>query len=422
MAALLDMYTLTGNTQALDVTQKMAGWVDSYTGPLSYDHMQRVLETEYGGMGEVLCNLYAITGNGQYLGTSRRFEKKAFFDPLAAHRDELRGLHVNTHIPQVIAAARAYELTRDSRYRNIAAYFWDEVLNERSYCNGGTSEGEHWQTDPGKLTAQQLSGSTAEDCCAYNMLKLTRHMFGWSPEARHMDYYERVVFNHRLGTIDPSTGTTMYYYPLGINLFIASELSWPEKNLRLRQETNFPVQQGTKLVIAADKPSDVSIRVRIPYWAQGGSVKVNGRVLPVFASPSSYLTLRGPWKTGDSIELNLPMGLHSSPLSGDETVQAPMYGPLVLASRHEETPKESWYGTNAPRRTPGAPLPTMPTATGKLDDSATWIEPVANETLSLRTVGQATQGTLVPINQIVHERYDVYWKGNQPPRTPPRRG
>lgn len=463
MAALLDMYTLTGNTQALDVTQKMAGWVDSYTGPLSYDHMQRVLETEYGGMGEVLCNLYAITGNGQYLGTSRRFEKKAFFDPLAAHRDELRGLHVNTHIPQVIAAARAYELTRDSRYRNIAAYFWDEVLNERSYCNGGTSEGEHWQTDPGKLTAQQLSGSTAEDCCAYNMLKLTRHMFGWSPEARHMDYYERVVFNHRLGTIDPSTGTTMYYYPLGINLyktygtptdsfwccngtgveefakladsiyfhddnsvyvnlFIASELSWPEKNLRLRQETNFPVQQGTKLVIAADKPSDVSIRVRIPYWAQGGSVKVNGRVLPVFASPSSYLTLRGPWKTGDSIELNLPMGLHSSPLSGDETVQAPMYGPLVLASRHEETPKESWYGTNAPRRTPGAPLPTMPTATGKLDDSATWIEPVANETLSFRTVGQATQGTLVPINQIVHERYDVYWKVTQPPQPPPSRG
>jgi DUF1680 family protein len=463
MAGLLDMYTLAGNAQALDVCQKMAGWADSYAAPLSYDHMQRVLETEYGGMGEVLCNLYAITGNRQYLGTARRFEKKAFFDPLDAHRDELRGLHVNTHIPQVIAAARSYELTREPRYRNIAEYFLDEVLTERSYCNGGTSEGEHWQTDPGKLTAQQLSGSTTEDCCAYNMMKLTRHLFGWAPEARHMDYYERVVFNHRLGTIDPSTGTTMYYYPLGIdlyktygtpndsfwccngtgveefakladtiyfhdddsvyvNLFIASELSWPEKNLRLRQETNFPVQQGTKLIVATDKPSDVSIRVRIPYWAQGGSVKVNGRTLPVFASPSSYLTLRGPWKTGDSIELNLPMGLHTSPLPGDETVQAPMYGPLVLAARHEETPKESWYGSSAPRRTPGATPPTMPAATAKLDDSVSWIEPVPNQALSFRTVGQATQGTLVPVNQIVHERYDVYWKVSPPPQTPPGRG
>jgi DUF1680 family protein len=151
-------------------------------------------------------------------------------------------------------------------------------------------------------------------------------------------------------------------------------------------------------------------------------VKINGRTLPVFASPSSYLTLRGPWKTGDSIELNLPMGLHTSPLPGDETVQAPMYGPLVLAVRHEETPKESWYGASAPRRTPGATPPTMPAATGKVDDSASWIEPVPNQTLNFRTVGQATQGTLVPVNQIVHERYDVYWKVSPSPQTPPARG
>ena len=34
-----------------------------------------------------------------------------------------------------------------------------------------------------------------------------------------MDYYERVVLNHRLGTMDPETGTTMYYYPIGVNLW-----------------------------------------------------------------------------------------------------------------------------------------------------------------------------------------------------------
>jgi DUF1680 family protein len=461
MAGLLDMYLLTGNEQALDVIQKMAGWADSWTAPMSYEHMQSILQTEYGGMGEVLCNLYAITGNGQYLAAAHRFDKKAFYDPLAEHRDELRGLHVNTHIPQVIAAARAYELTRNTRYRDIAEYFWEEVVAERSYCNGGTSNGEGWQTDPGKLSTQ-LGASTTEDCCAYNMMKLTRHLFGWSPEARYMDYYERVLFNHRLGTIDPETGTTMYYYPLGtnlnktyatpteyfwccngtgveefakladtiyfhdddsvyVNLYIPSELNWPEKSFRLRQETNFPVEQGTKLIVNSAAPSDVSIRLRVPYWANGGSIKINGRTLPVFASPSSYLVLRGPWKNGDTIELSLPMALHGSRMPDDDTVQAPMFGPLVLAARHENSPQDHWYGDAGTfGRERGAAPPPLPAANGKIEDSATWIEPVPNQTLSFRTTGQSAQAQLVPINQIVHERYDVYWKVTSPPQ--PRAG
>jgi len=461
MAGLLDMYLHTGNAQALEIAQKIADWVGSWTGPLSHQHMQRVLGVEFGGIGETLCNLYAVTGNMQYLGIARRFEKKAFLDPLAEHRDELRGLHVNTHIPQVIHVARAYELTGDGRYRGIAQCFWDQVVSQRSYCHGGTSNGERWRTDPGKLSGE-LGSSTAENCCAYNMLKLTRHLFGWSPEARYMDYYERVLFNHRLGTMDPETGTTMYYYPLGpklyktygtptesfwcctgtgveefakltdtiyfhddhsvyVNLYIASEVDWPEKNVCLRQETDFPLQQGTKLTVVAAKPSDISIHLRIPRWAQGGGVKVNGRPLAAFATPGSYLTLRGPWKNSDTIEFSLPMGLHSWLMPDDKTIQAPMYGPLVLAARHEEAPRERWYGSLGPfeRRAPGETPPPMPTAVGKLDDTGTWIEPVTNEPLTFRTVGQATQATLVPLYQIVHERYDVYWKVT-PPAPPPR--
>src|SRR6516165_9315419 len=306
MAGHLDMYTLAGNTQALDTAEKMAGWVDGWSGPLSYEHMQRVLGTEFGGMAEVLCNLYAVTGKRQYLGLARRFEHAQFFDPLAGHRDELKGLHVNTQIPKVIGAARRYELTGETRYRDIAQYFWDEVTSERCYCTGGTSNGERWGSDPGKLS-KELGPDTTEDCCAYNMMKLTRHLFGWSPSARYMDYYERTLWNHRLGTIDPQDGTTMYYLPLAsgywkvfgkpfdafwcctgtgaeefakltdtiyfhdadsiyVNLYVASEVNWPEKKMRLRQETQFPQQQGSKLTILTERPSDVAIQLRIPYW------------------------------------------------------------------------------------------------------------------------------------------------------------
>jgi uncharacterized protein len=446
MAGHLDMYTLAGNEQALETVKKMADWAGSWSGPLSYEHMQRVLKTEFGGMSELLANLAAVTGRREYLGTARRFEKKSFYEPLAGHRDELKGLHVNTHIPQVIGAARMYELTRETRYREIARYFWDEVTSERAYCTGGTSNREGWDTDPGKLSAA-LGPSTTEDCCAYNMMKLTRHLFGWSPEARYMDYYERLVFNHRLGTIDPETGTTMYYLPLQsglwktygtpadsfwccsgtgveefaklndtiyfhddssvyVNLFIASELEWPEKGLRLRQQTAFPREQGTTLTVVAERPADVAIRLRIPYWARTGQVKINGRALPAFASPSSYLTLAGPWKNGDKIEVSLPMHLHVAPMPDDESVQAIMYGPLVLAGRFDAAQREAWYGDLGPKATPIA----VPTINADLEHAESWVEPMPDQPLVFRSVGQAQPLTLVPLADIVHEHYAVYWK------------
>lgn len=445
MAGHLDMYTLAGNEQALDTVERMARWVRNWSDPLSEQHMQRVLLVEYGGMGEVLANLYGVTGKAEYLDLAQRFDKKVFFDPLAAHRDELKGLHVNTHVPQVIAAARLYELTGDNRYWSIADYFWNEVTSERSFCTGGTSNFELWRSDPGVLSTQ-LSSETAEDCCAYNMLKLTRHLFAASPRARYMDYYERVLFNHRLGTIDPETGTTVYYLPLGngyskiyakpfdsfwccngtgaeefakladtiyfhdagsifVNLYIASEMNWPERGIRLTQQTSFPEEQGTTLLISAAKPVDVDLKLRIPYWAKDGSVRINGRVVPAFADPSSYLVLRGPWKNGDRVELSLPMHLHAAPLPDRQSLQAALYGPVVLAARLEEEPRENWYRHFAAQEKQ-EPGPTLQFK-GNLDDPASWLEPTGGRP-SFRGRSRNPAVPFVPLSSIVHERYAVY--------------
>lgn len=445
VAGLLDMYVHCGNEQALDIVQKMSGWVAGYTGSMSYDHMQRVLGTEYGGMGEVLCNLYAVTGKEYYVHLAQRFDKKEFFDPLADHRDELKGLHVNTHIPQVIAAAREYEVTGDRRYRDIAEYFWNEVVSERSYCTGGTSNRESWNTDPGKLSTE-LGPSTTECCCAYNMMKLTRHLFGWNPDARYMDYYERLVFNHRLGTINPEDGTMMYYLPLAsgywktfgkpfdafwcctgtgseeyakltdsiyfhdddalyVNLYIDSELEWPEKNLQIKQETRFPEQQGTTITVHAKRPTQMRINLRVPYWAENGNVKINGATLPAFASPSSYLTLNRVWNPGDKIELSLPMNLHIDSMPDNQNVQAAMYGPLVLAGRFDAVSREMSYGDYEPK--PGDEK-KVPDIVADASKPTAWIEPDAKQPLTFHTVGQSEPTTMVPLYQIIHDRYAVY--------------
>ncbi len=449
MAGLLDMYSYCGNEQALDMAQKMAAWVDLYTESLSYEHMQRVLGTEFGGMGEVLSNLYAVTGKEDYLEIAQRFDKKLFLDPLAAHRDELKGLHVNTHVPQVIAAARYYELTGQPRYRDISEYFWDEVVSERSYCTGGTSNRESWNTDPGKLSTE-LGPDTTECCCAYNMMKLTRHLFGWSPEARYMDYYERTLFNHRLGTINPEDGTMMYYLPLAsgywktfgkpldafwcctgtgseeyakladtiyfhgddslyVNLYIDSQLDWPEKGLKIKQQTRFPEEQGTTLTIAADYPVTLAINLRIPYWSQAGSVKINGSPVPAFSSPSSYLSLNRVWKGGDKVELSLPMALHIDPMPDNESLQAVMYGPLVLAGRFDDVSKEMSFSGMGPKSGMQTKVPDI------VADArpASWIESDPKESLTFRAVGQSQPLTLVPLNRIMHQRYAVYWNVNR---------
>lgn len=458
MAGNLDMYTLCGNEQALANAEKMARWTGHWLTGISDAHMQRILRTEWGGMNEALFNLAAIKGNWGYLQIGRRFEHKAFFDPLAGHRDELKGLHVNTHIPQVIGAARGYELTGSPYYHDVATYFLDEVVSERTYATGGTSNGEGWNTDPGELKGQ-LSLWSEECCCGYNMLKLARHVYQWTADPRHFDYYERTLFNSRFGTQDPQ-GMKMYYLPLAtgywkffnsrfnsfwcctgtgseefskfadsiyfhnandvfVNLFIPSEVRWPEKGLTLRQETRFPEEEGTTLIVKTSRPVEAAINVRIPAWvADGGSVSVNGKPLPVFANPGSYLEIRRTWADGDKVEVKLPMRLHVEPLLGDPTEQAAMYGPLVLAARlGTEGLTEQMQNDEAAGPTELAPRRAEPKGSTDLSvqspeelASAKWLEPVKGEPLTFETVGQNTATKLIPFNQIYGERYGVYWK------------
>ncbi len=212
MAGLLDMKTQAGNDQALDTLVKLAGWVDAWTAAKTEEHMQDILNTEYGGMNEVLYNLAAVTRDDRWAKTGDRFTKKVFFTPLAMRRDELKGQHMNTHVPQVIGAARRYELSSDYRFADVSRFFFETVSESRTYATGGSSNNEHWLTSPNHLaTEMHISSHHQECCCAYNMMKLARHLYSWGGDSRFIDYYERNLVNHRLGAIEPETGHTAYF-------------------------------------------------------------------------------------------------------------------------------------------------------------------------------------------------------------------
>jgi hypothetical protein len=275
-----------------------------------------------------------------------------------------------------------------------------------------------------------------------------------------VDYYERTLFNSRLGTQHPENGMKMYYFPLEtgywkffhsqfnsfwcctgtgveefskftdtiyshnendvfVNLFIASEVHWPEKGLTVRQTTRFPEQEGTSIAVKAEKPVQAGINIRIPSWAvDGGTLELNGKTLPVFSSPGSYLRITREWMDGDRLEVKLPMRLHTEPLLGDPTQVAALYGPIVLAGRlgTEGLTEAMQYD---PDHGPTQLSPLHAEAKGSANitaksveeiRAAAWVEPVKGQPLTFQTVGQKNATMLIPLNRIFGERYAVYWK------------
>jgi DUF1680 family protein len=387
LAGLIDQYELAGSEQALDVATRLADWVDRRTAPLSYERMQQVLAVEFGGLPESLVNLYAITGAERYLAVARRFYHAWFLDPLAAGEDDLAGEQCNVNTPKITSALRLGEVTGEAKYRAIAENFWRFAALRHSYVTGGQGNHEHW--DPPGVIAAALSNYTCEGCVTYNMLKLTR-LLHFQDQARTdvLDYYERALFNHLLGTQDPDSphGFNCYYsglsagavkqqplnyFPGGdpgvyatdygtftcdtgtgletqakfadtiysrdsrgvyVNLFIPSEVRCADQGVTIRQETGFPDDPVVRLTVTSGSAPMV-IRTRVPSWTAGPpGVALNGARL-TGAVTGNWITVLRRWAPGDRLEVTLPMRLAFHPAPDAPSVQAASYGPVVLAGR-----------------------------------------------------------------------------------------
>ena len=455
-AGLIDAYLHTDNKQALEVVVKLADWAKKGTDNLDEAQFQDMLRAEHGGMSESLAHLYAITGNKDYLTLAQRFDHNEILDPLEKKEDKLAGYHVNTQLPKIISAARLYELTGEERYRTAVNFLWDRVVNTRSMAPGGVDLREHFY-EAGDESAH-LAWNSSETCSVYNMLKLTRSVFSWNPSAATMDYYERALYNQILGSQDPDSGGVTYFYclkpghfkvysspfdsmwccvgtgienhskyadtiyshndnTLWVNLFIPSLLDWQEKDLRVRLETKFPADETIHLTVNTGKSQELDLKVRVPYWAtQGAEVTINGEKQDVESTPESYLNLSRQWKDGDKITVRLPMSLHLRPARDKENLITIMYGPVVLAGElgtkgmpNDVSPRQSAHS--------GAMDPPVPVLLVDADqDPSAWVKRVPGETLRFETVGAGKPNdvTLIPLADLHHQRYTVYWETMAP--------
>lgn len=453
LAGLLDAYQHVNSQQALDVLEKLAAWLQFRVARLNIEEMQIALLNEFGGMNDVLANLYAVTGKPEHLQLSLAFNDEVVLEPLAAHEDRLDRMHANTQIPKAIGTARQYDLTGESKYQEIARFFWERVALHRSYSIGGHSDDELFF--PVNRFAHHLSSVAAETCNTYNMLKLTRHLFSWEPSTTYMDFYERALFNHILGSQDPKTGMMTYFMSLKpghvkiyntpegsfwcctgtgmenhakygdtiyfhdeaalyVNLFIASELTWSEKGITLRQETRFPEEDATHLTIHCQQPTKLALKVRYPSWANGLTVSINGAAQSIQAQSGSYVTIDREWHDGDCVDVHLPMSLHLEALPNTTDTVSVLYGPIVLAGALGTHDMPQVYNPDYHTREAAInwlPTPLVPVLSGTEDAILAGIQPSGKPlTFHTKGIGKPNDVELIPFYRLHHQRYTIYWK------------
>jgi len=370
-AGLFDAQDHCGNGQALAVATGLGRYFQRLFAGLSDDQMQTVLGCEYGGLNESYAELFARTGDRQWLLVAERIHDRRVLDPLENREDDLPNLHANTQIPKLIGLARIHELTGEEKPGTGARFFWETVTRHHSYVIGGNADREYFFAPD--AIAQHLTEQTCEHCNSYNMLKLTRHLYGWAADAALFDYYERTHFNHILAAHDPATGMFTYMTPLMsgikrdfssptddfwccvgtgmeshakhgesiywqgndallVNLFIPSRAHWAERQADFELQTSYPYHGEVTLRIAALKrPGAFAIALRVPGWAGDVTFAVNGK--PVGPDRAAgYAIIRRGWREGDTVSMALPMDLRIEPASGDRDTIAILRGPLVLAA------------------------------------------------------------------------------------------
>jgi hypothetical protein len=454
-AGLRDAHLHAGSAGALDVLTRLAQWTAGATAPMSDEQFQHMLDTEHGGMNEVLADVSALTGDAKFLAVARRFCHEKVLAPLAESRDALNGLHANTQIPKAVGFQRLYELTGDDRYRRAARFFWQTVVERRSFVTGGHGDNEHF-FPPEDFASHLASAKTMETCCTHNMLRLTRLLFQDAPSVAYGDYYERALYNGILASQDPESGMSTYFQAtrpgyvrlyhtpeksfwcctgtgienhakygdsiyfhdaaaLWVNLFIPSVVTWKEKGLTLRQTTAFPESAGTQLTVAAERPVRATLRIRQPGWCSGMTTRVNGRAVNASADATGYVALEREWRTGDRVDVRLPMTLRVEPLPGAAGTVAFVYGPIVLAGRLGREGLAPGNQIIVNERESGTMLNAaveIPVLAGDVASLTTRLRQDPRDPLTFRTEGIARprEVELAPYYRLVHERYNLYWK------------
>jgi uncharacterized protein len=337
---------------------------DSWTWDESYTNPENMFLASERGAGSRYYDLGL-----QYL------DDKTWFDPLSRNENVLSGRHAYSYVNSLCSAMMAYMVAGSEKHLRAARNAF-AMLQAQSYATGGWGPDEMLRAPGSNDLYASLTNThhTFETPCgSYAHFKLTRYLLRVTRDARYGDSMERVMYNTILGAKPlQENGETFYYadynfdakrvykqfrwpccsgtlpqvaadYRINmyfrapqavyVNLYVPSTLRWTEDGaaLSLTQEGLYPYEDHVLFTVASSQPTELTLHFRIPEWADGASIYVNGTRQQGLAVPGRFAAVRRTWKTGDRVELELPLKMRLETIDAQhaDTV-ALVRGPLVL--------------------------------------------------------------------------------------------
>ena len=387
IVGLSDAYIYAGNTQALDILSHLSDWYITWTEKAAETNPHAVYAGEEAGMLEVWAQLYQLTKDEKYLTLAKRYADAGLFRKLKEGKDSLTNCHANASIPFTHGAAKMYEITGDSDWLEVIKLFWKVAVTDRGmFSTTGMNAGEFWV--PPHMQGHFLGSSDQEFCTVYNMVRTASYLLKYTGEAQYADYIERALYNGFLAQQNAQTGMPAYFLPLGAGSrkkwgtktrdfwcchgtmvqaqTLYPELVWftdgdkitaaqyiPSEFTAEMNGANVTVSQTTgmkyyndqaffdekddgqmsrwllKFSVKCDKPVRFTLSLRVPEWAKGVELEVNGKntAAPV---KDGWLDITADWQN-DSVKVFFPSELRAETLPDMPELMSVVDGPIVLA-------------------------------------------------------------------------------------------
>lgn len=387
IVGLSDAYIYAGNTQALDILSHLSDWYITWTEKAAETNPNAVYAGEEAGMLEVWAQLYQLTKDEKYLTLAKRYADAGLFRKLKEGKDSLTNCHANASIPFTHGAAKMYEITGDSDWLEVIKLFWKAAVTDRGmFSTTGMNAGEFWV--PPHMLGHFLGSTDQEFCTVYNMVRTASYLLKYTGEAQYADYIERALYNGFLAQQNAQTGMPAYFLPLGAGRrkkwgtktrdfwcchgtmvqaqTLYPELVWftdgdkitaaqyiPSEFTAEMNGANVTVSQTTgmkyyndqaffdekddgqmsrwllKFSVKCDKPVRFTLSLRVPEWAKGVELEVNGKntAAPV---KDGWLDITADWQN-DSVQVFFPSELRAETLPDMPELMSVVDGPIMLA-------------------------------------------------------------------------------------------
>jgi DUF1680 family protein len=404
VCALMDSHQYVGDPDAFSILEHTTNTALPHLPGKAIEHGRRWRENP--GEGYTWDESYTISENlfiayqrgagerYRYLGT--QYLDDEYYAPLAEGRNVLAGRHAYSYVNSLCSAMQAY-LTLGSEKHLRGATNAFAMLTAQSFATGGWGPGEQLRAPGSHDLAASLANTHSSfetPCGSYAHFKLARYLLRVTRDSQYGDSLERVMYNTVLGAKPLLADGRAFYYSdcnfhgrkvyhnarwpccsgtlpqaaadyrlnvyfrdsssLYVNLYVPSTLRWTQDDsqLSLAQKSDYPLDGAVTFELTASKSTEFSIHLRIPVWARGTAVSVNGHKALDSESAGKFLELHRVWKNGDRIEMELPMNSRLEPIDAQhlQTV-ALLRGPLVLFAITDEQPVVTTQQLLAVKRT-----------------------------------------------------------------------